>query len=415
MNFTLAKEIYGNPWFMDAYSIQSMTALLKHFRSGGSFNADKKSNSFGYLDMKSSEIIDDISKLSKTASNNNISIINMDGPITKGGGMSHNGTIEMAAMLREFDASDKIIGHILMINSGGGSVNAIAEIAEAMTDASKPIVAYVDDTMASAALYIGSYADFIISRRATDRIGSIGTMIELSGYKKVDKKSTGETVVRIYADDSTDKNEEFEAAINDLNFKPIKDNVLNPHLEQFKKDVKTNRPNILDSQLTGKVYKASEVVGTLIDQIGSFQDAINKVIELSTFDSSINNNPKTKKMTQQELKANHPDVYGQILAEGVTSEQNRVKAWMAFQEVDPKAVSEGITSGKPVDNLVIAEMSAKAISNAQAAAIAAGNPKAIEVAKEQKEKTAEELEADAELKAFQEAVNASANIKIKEV
>lgn len=413
MNYALAKEIYANPWFMDACSLQQMSAMLKHFRSGGVFSAEKKSNSFSFVDVKSADIIDDITQLSRSTSNNNISIINMDGPITKGGGMSHNGTIEMAAMLREFDSNEKIIGHILMINSGGGSVNAIAEMSEAILEAKKPVVAFVDDTMASAALYIGSYADYIISRRATDRIGSIGTMIELSGYKKVDKDSDGKTTVRIYADESTDKNIEFEAAINDLNFQPIKDNVLNPHLEQFKKDVKQNRPAILESQLTGKVYKASEVVGTLIDQIGSFQDAINKVVELSTFDSSINN-PKNKKMTTLELKANHPDVYGQILAEGVTAEQNRVKAWMSFNEIDPKAVTEGITSGKPVDNLVIAEMSAKAISNAQAKAIEAGNPKAVVTATEVKEKTAEELEADKELKAFQDAVNASANIKNKE-
>jgi hypothetical protein len=44
--------------------------------------------------------------------------------------------------------------------------------------------------------------------------------------------------------------------------------------------------------LTGKLFKASEVVGTLIDEIGTFEQAVNKVIELSTFNLITNKTNK---------------------------------------------------------------------------------------------------------------------------
>ena len=370
--------------------MQSLSAALKFAREGGVYDSEKH-NQIGIYQAKNQVVITekDYKLDNLQAGDQNISLIKLDGPITKNGGDSHYGTVDLARKLRTFDASEKIIGHIIQIESGGGSANAVDEMKDAIQAAKKPVVVFCDGIMASAALYIGSYSDYIISHRESDRIGSIGALIELQGFKKIDEdKQTGERYVRIYADKSTEKNSEFEAAINDLNFKPIIENVLNPSAEKFINDMKINRPKVKEDQLTGKLFKASEVVGTLIDEIGTFEQAVNKVIELSTF--NLITNKTNKKMTKEELKQQHPDVYASIIQEGATQERDRVEAWLAFSEVDLNAVKEGIQKGENVTQKTMSEMFVKQTAQATMNKIEGENPKPVETPVV--EKTAAEIE-----------------------
>ena len=370
--------------------MQSLSAALKFAREGGVYDSEKH-NQIGIYQAKNQVVITekDYKLDNLQAGDQNISLIKLDGPITKNGGDSHYGTVDLARKLRTFDASEKIIGHIIQIESGGGSANAVDEMKDAIQAAKKPVVVFCDGIMASAALYIGSYSDYIISHRESDRIGSIGALIELQGFKKIDEdKQTGERYVRIYADKSTEKNSEFEAAINDLNFKPIIENVLNPSAEKFINDMKINRPKVKEDQLTGKLFKASEVVGTLIDEIGTFEQAVNKVIELSTF--NLITNKTNKKMTKEELKQQHPGVYASIIQEGATQERDRVEAWLAFSEVDLNAVKEGIQKGENVTQKTMSEMFVKQTAQATMNKIEGENPKPVETPVV--EKTAAEIE-----------------------
>ena len=65
------------------------------------------------------------------------------------------------------------------------------------------------------------------------------------------------------------KNNEFEEAINEFNFKPIKEKILDPANEEFLANISNNR-SVKENELTGEIFKASEVVGSLIDEIGNF-------------------------------------------------------------------------------------------------------------------------------------------------
>ncbi len=66
----------------------------------------------------------------------------------------------------------------------------------------------------------------------------------------------------------------------------------------------------------------------------------------SNSNSNINSN--SNKMNKTELKQNHPDVYSEIVSEGVNKEKERVASWMAYSEADSKAVNEGINSGAEI-------------------------------------------------------------------
>jgi ClpP class serine protease len=284
MDIKLAKEIYGSAWFMDSITFSTYINILNDHRAGVIEAPKEKLNSFTLYDLKSKQKIvgnnwdlNDLDENEKA-----ISIIKLDGVITKNGGASHNGTKELSQFLTKADSNSSIEGHILHISSGGGSSNAVKIMADAMDNTTKPIVVFAEDVMASAALGIGSHADYIFAESERTLVGSIGTMIEFAGYpSKNENKETGLRNVRIYASQSTRKNYEFEQAINEFNFEPIKSKILDPTAQVFINRMKNNRPNIKEEQLTGEIFNASEVVGSLIDEIGNFDKAINKINELN--------------------------------------------------------------------------------------------------------------------------------------
>lgn len=419
MNYTLAKEIYGQPWYVDAITLQSLNALLSHFKQGGSVTPGEKNNDTFLYDIKNETHVtrNVFTAQNDNSENKHIAVTKIDGPITKNGGESTFGTVQMGERFKKFDKLSNVIGHILHIDSGGGASNAVKYMRDVALQTNKPVVGFGEDTIASAAFYIISAADHIIVNSNEALVGSIGTMIELSGRPKVaEDKQTGERFVRIYADKATQKNKEFEEAINNLNFTPIKDNILNPHNEKFILDVIESRENVKESQLKGDLFKASEVVGSLIDGIGTFEDAVNKVIELSSNskpNSGININKNQKIMTQSEIKAQHPEVYNAIVTEGITAERSRVNAILKFSSIDMEACLKMVAEGKTPDVEFFADMQVKAIS-----------AKTLDGIKDESQgtvKTAEEIAAEVvtkeelEAKKFTDDAKASAGLKVEEV
>lgn len=211
----------------------------------------------------------------------NINVVNLEGTMFRDDGpCGMVGTRTIASLLREADTKADMIGHILYIDSGGGAANSVPDLAEAIQACQKPVVAFVDGYMCSAAMYVGSYCRSIIANREDNMVGCIGTMIQLEDWPKQVRDSYGAMHIRVYADGSEEKNSEYETALEG-DFKLIKERILNPHNERFKADIKKNRPSVREDQLTGRTYEAKDAVGTLIDAIGNFDFAVAKVLELS--------------------------------------------------------------------------------------------------------------------------------------
>lgn len=92
-----------------------------------------------------------------------------------------------------------------------------------------------------------------------------------------------------------------------------------------------------------------------------------------------------RKMTIEELKADHPELYSAIFAKGVeegtktgkvtgvANEKDRIGAWMKFVDVDPKAVAEGIESGENLSQTATADFGRKALSKEQLSKIESKN------------------------------------------
>lgn len=86
---------------------------------------------------------------------------------------------------------------------------------------------------------------------------------------------------------------------------------------------------------------------------------------------------KTKFMNIQELRSAHAELVAQIEAAAVAQERDRVKAWMAFTDIDAKAVKEGIDGGKNIGQAEMAEFVRKSVSADALAGLEAGKQKPV--------------------------------------
>jgi protease-4 len=207
------------------------------------------------------------------------------------------GTRSMTRLLKEWEANDNVVGVVLDIDCPGGQVSGLAEFAEYLHNYSKPIVAYTDGVMASAAYYVAAACDHIVVNPNADLIGSIGTMLT---YVNLDGilEAEGGIIKDIYATGSSRKNEEHRAMKEGSDALLIK-NILDPARDKFVDDVNLYHPGIDSSVFEGAIYAPGESLSLgLVDELGTIQKAFDKVVMLSNA-SKISNNKNTNMNTKQ--------------------------------------------------------------------------------------------------------------------
>lgn len=191
------------------------------------------------------------------------------------------GTRTIASELLEADADPEVAAHVLIIESGGGASNSVPELEDAFARLTKPVVAWVDGMACSAAQWAAALCAWTVASRDDDEVGCIGTMAEFHSFRRSGSvDSDGMDVVRVYADGSDRKNEWAESALEG-NVKVIKEQLLNPHCERFKAAMRQHRPAVTEEHLRGATFRAADVLGVLVDEIGPFQAAVDKAVSLA--------------------------------------------------------------------------------------------------------------------------------------
>jgi protease-4 len=167
-----------------------------------------------------------------------------------------------------------IDGILLEVNTGGGEATAGQILQAAIADSPKPVVVY-GHMIASAGIMGTLGADEIIASTDMARMGSIGTFITIDKYLP---KWYGNYYEDIYADKSTNKNEEFRAYLAGDKGPLIKSvNMLNDAflatVQKFR-DLKGN----VEETLSGRMFFAPDAKRRgLIDGIGNFNYAISRL------------------------------------------------------------------------------------------------------------------------------------------
>ena len=169
-------------------------------------------------------------------------VIPLHGTMLKYGTYCSYGTTEVAAIVEEATQAKNISSILLDIDSGGGSVDAIAPLIDAIHSAQskrKAVVAYCD-LCASAAYYVASYCNEIVAgNEVSAELGSIGVMMSFMDYAKY-YEDKGIKQHTIYSNLSDYKNAPFEAAKKG-DYKAIRDEELDPLAKDFQESVKRNR------------------------------------------------------------------------------------------------------------------------------------------------------------------------------
>ncbi|MEG1007518.1 MAG: S49 family peptidase [Bacteroides sp.] len=220
------------------------------------------------------------------APQDSVAIIGLQGSMIKYGSYCSYGTTEVAELINKAADSPKITGILLDIDSGGGSVDSIAPLVDAIQYAQKKkkcVIAYCD-LCASAAYYVACYCDEIVaSNTISSEFGSIGVMMGFQDYAKY-YENAGIKTHTIYSDLSNYKNAPFESA-KEGNYDAIKTEELNPLARGFQEAVKSKRGDKLNLKvegiIAGRMFYANEAkTNGLIDSIGTRDFAVNRVREI---------------------------------------------------------------------------------------------------------------------------------------
>lgn len=355
MNFPLAKEIYGQPWSVDAVSFMHLTSILKNFQNGVVLDVpDVKLNSIGIMDLQSeTRVISYDWQLNNSDSFDGIGIVNLNGPITKNGGASSYGTKQLSNSMLKLSQDNRIKGFIILTDSGGGATGAVQLMQDAINKVkqTKPVYALVEKGgMAGSAAYgIVSAATGVYSEDGMNIVGSVGTMIQFSGTPNGTVDQDGEKHITLYATKSTAKNKGFEEAIENDNYEILVSELLDPINDNFISGVLANRPQLQASNFdNGHTVFSKDAIGTFIDGIASFEEVVSMILSGTGNNSNSNINSNSTKMNKSEIKQNHPAVYSEIVSEGMAAQKEIVASWIPFYEADSKAVIEGIKSGEAI-------------------------------------------------------------------
>jgi len=207
-------------------------------------------------------------------------VLPVKGAMLKYGTWWSYGMDEIAHYIKHFASKDNVSAIVLDIDSGGGAVNAIPPLLEAISFVkalNKPIVAHCDSAC-SAAYWTAAACDHIFANNTVSSIfGSIGTMLSYLDIIPYYEKE-GAKYHEVYSDHSSDKNSASQK-LREGEYDQIKEEMLNPMAIQFQNAVKSARPNLkLDTPgiLTGATYPGQKAIDIgLVDKIGTLKDAIN--------------------------------------------------------------------------------------------------------------------------------------------
>ncbi len=252
---------------------------------------------------------------------------------------------DLIAQMEEFKSDDIIIRSC----SPGGSVFAGWGIIAKMTEHEGSLKIKCDGMVASMALFMLLFCDDVecldvtsfVLHRADMYVGDPEDQAFLDGVNaKLKEKLTAKI----------DSNKLFE----------LKGVTI--------KDIFSNEGNRLDVVLTASEAKQIGLINKIVKMTPAIKaelKSLNEKFNIAAKHTPIPQQLEIKnpiKMTKEKLKAEHPDVYVSILAEGISQEKDRVEACLVFNELDPAAVKLAIESGKPLSQKAMADFALKAMS-----------------------------------------------------
>jgi signal peptide peptidase SppA len=247
------------------------------------------------------------------------------------------GTQSLLNDVKAADQNPNIKSIIMVIDSPGGQVAGTDLLAEAIKNSSTPVVAYIDGLAASAAYWIISGASKIIASSDLDRIGSIGTMMMVEDLQPA-LEQMGVKFHEVYATLSVDKNRDFNQVL-DGKYDSYRENVLDVINTKFLASIRNNRPSLDESTLTGRIFFAPQAIELgLIDEIGSFEKALEVAFSMGTSIIEQSESNETKNIQPMKIKETWKAIQGFFKLDPSTLEAQELTSDQVQQINDQLAI-----------------------------------------------------------------------------
>ncbi len=220
--------------------------------------------------------------------------------------------------IKEAMMDDDVKSVALLIDSPGGSVDGPFDVADVVMShrGKKPIMAYADGQMTSAAYLIGSAADKVYAAK-TARVGSIGVIMAHYDYSKA-QEIRGVKKTYLYSG-------KYKAMGHDA--EPLTDEArkyLQGHLDDYytmfvdmvaaQRGVETE--DVLAKMADGKVFIGKKAVDAgLIDEISTFKGALTYLSDEKPNKKEVKGMPET--ITIEMFKTGNPDEYKRLIADTI--------------------------------------------------------------------------------------------------
>lgn len=237
-----------------------------------------------------------------------VSVLTVDGPITRNGGYCSYGSIDHRDMMMRAADHPLCRGHLFIINTPGGSAWAKNDYAFAIDYAhskGQKVIALVDGMCASAGMYLASLCDERYYLNPKDEVGCIGVMAAFYTLANGSKdKYTDETYHEEYDPESFDKNKAYRDIANKNDNKELVKELAELGVE-FRTDVKKACPNATDKHLKGKIFSAEDVKGILMDDQSTFMGCVQRCFAL--YNGTAEPIKREASIQKPEPKENEPE------------------------------------------------------------------------------------------------------------
>ena len=198
------------------------------------------------------------------------------------------------------EANPKFIAHFLHVSTGGGEAWMLEKAFEAVANATKPVIVFIEKVCCSAGLYIAVPADRIFCYTVNDTIGSLGTMVAFMDFEPY-YEAMGINMVEENANRSDLKNKKFKDLTDGKPEQYIKEE-LDPLQAQFEAAVRAARPQLTELPEDHPLWRGETFDAThslkigLIDEIAEIETAV-----LFAHQQGMENLEKEKANQQQAL------------------------------------------------------------------------------------------------------------------
>ena len=286
-----------------------------------------------------------------------VAIIPLDGVIAKRMNLFSqiSGGVSTDLLARDFKAAindPSVKAIILAIDSPGGTVDGTVDIARLVYESRgvKPVIAYTDGLMASAAYWIGSAADKVYIGNDATLVGSIGVVATHQDISKA-QEMQGVKTTEVYAGKYKRIVSQY-APLSEAGQAYLQDRV-DYLYSVFVSAVADNRgvavEKVLKGMADGKVFSGRQAIEAgLVDGVAT----LDALIAGFKPGGAPGTNAKEKIMTEEKkeetavitaalIAEKHPDVFKAIQDEGAKAERERIQGvFSLFRTGREKLVSE---------------------------------------------------------------------------